>query len=145
MPVSHLLDTSVYSQPLRKIPHPEVVKRWQFLGDTSLVTCAVCEAEVLFGIQKEKRKNSSTKIGTLYDTLLKGRLDILPVDAAVAAVYADLRCDCEARGQNIPAMDLLIASVAMANNLIVATLNMADFQGIKGITVEDWSQPPADS
>src|SRR5688572_17428992 len=103
--VTHLLDTSVYSQPIRRVPHPEVVKRWQLLGDTSLVTCAVCEAEVLFGIEKEKRRNSSTKIGTRYDTLLKGKLDILPVDAAVAAVYATLRCECEARGQNIPAMD----------------------------------------
>jgi predicted nucleic acid-binding protein len=145
MPVSHLLDTSVYSQPIRKTPHPEVMKRWQLLGDTSLVTCSICEAEVLFGIQKERRKNSSTKIGTRYDTLLKGRLDILPVDAAVAAVYADLRCECEARGQIVPAMDLLIASVAMANNLVIATLNVADFQNIKGITIEDWSQPQATS
>lgn len=32
MPVTHLLDTSVYSQPIRKVPHPEVMKRWQALN-----------------------------------------------------------------------------------------------------------------
>ena len=33
MPVSHLLDTSVYCQPLRKKPHASVVARWELLGD----------------------------------------------------------------------------------------------------------------
>jgi predicted nucleic acid-binding protein len=43
MPVTHLLDTSVYSQPISKQPHAQVVKRWQALGDTALVTSAICE------------------------------------------------------------------------------------------------------
>src|ERR1700722_17695711 len=128
MPVTHLLDTSVYSQPIRKAPHPEVMKRWQTLGDTALVTSAICEAEILFGIHNEKRKNGSTKLITSFETILKGRYDVLPVDAAVSAVYAELRCDCEARGKQVAAMDLLIASVAKANNLIIATLNMNDFE-----------------
>src|SRR6266705_2435117 len=99
MPVTHLLDTSVYSQPIRKSPHVQVMNRWQALGDTALVTCAICEAEVVFGIQNEKRNNPASRIGTRYETILKGRFDILPVDAAVAAVYAELRSECEGRGK----------------------------------------------
>jgi len=141
MPVTHLLDTSVYSQPIKKTPHPEVMKRWQFLGDTSLVTCAICEAEILYGIHNGKRKNAESKIGDRYDTILRGRFDILPVDAAVSAIYAELRCACEAKAKPVADMDLLIASVAKANNLTLATLNMGDFNVIDGIAVEDWSQP----
>ncbi len=137
MPVTHLLDTSVYSQPISKQPHPEVMKRWQALGDTALATSAICEAEILFGI----RKKGSTRLATGYDTILKGRYDALPVDSTVAAAYAELRADCEKNGTPVADMDLLIAATAKANNLIVATLNTNDFHAIKGITVEDWSKP----
>src|SRR5579871_218019 len=137
MPVTHLLDTSVYSQPISKKRHPEVMKRWQALGDTSLVTSIICEAEILFGI----RKKGAVNLALSYDTILKGRYDALPVDAAVAAAYAELRVDCESRGTPVADMDLLIAATAKANNLIVATLNLKDFTVIQGITVEDWSQP----
>ena len=139
MPVTHPLDTSVCSQPISKQPHPDVMKRWQTLGDTALVTSAICEAEILFGI----RKNNSTKLAASYETILKGRYDALPVDSAVAAAYAELRADCESRGAHVADMDLLIAATAKANNLILATLNTNDFHAIKGITVEDWAIPLA--
>ena len=106
-------------------------------GDTALVTSAICEAEVLFGI----RKKGSTKLANGYETILKGRYDALPVDSAVAAAYAELRADCESRGASVADMDLLIAATAKANNLIVATLNTNDFHAIQGIAVEDWSKP----
>lgn len=141
MPVAHLLDTSVYSQPIKKKPVKSAMDRWHVLGDTALVTCSICEAEILFGIHNEKRKNSSTKIHERFESLLRGRFDVIPVDAAVSAVYAELRCDCEAGGRQVPAMDLLIASVAKTHNLIIATLNSNDFHAIPGITVEDWSAP----
>jgi len=141
MPVTHLLDTSVYSQPIRKKPVQAAIDRWQALGDTALVTCAICEAEILYGVHNEKRKHPESKILGTYETVLKGRFDVLPVDAAVSATYAELRCECEAQGRQVPAMDLLIASVARRHNLIVATLNINDFHAIQGITVEDWSKP----
>lgn len=137
MPVTHLLDTSVYSQPIKKQPHAEVIKRWQTVGDTAIVTSAICEAEILFGLFK----NNSVNMTKLYDTLLKGRYDSLPVDSNVAAIYAELRKECEKNGTQVGDMDLLIAATAKANNLIVATLNTKDFVVIAGITVEDWSQP----
>jgi len=141
MAVTHLLDTSVYSQPIRKKPVQAAIDRWQALGDTSLVTCAICEAEILYGIHNEKRKYPESKIANAYETLLKGRFDVLPIDAAVSAIYAELRCDCDAQGRQVPAMDLLIASVARTHSLIIATLNSNDFYAIPGITVEDWSTP----
>jgi tRNA(fMet)-specific endonuclease VapC len=137
MPVTHLLDTSVYSQPISKKPLPEVMSHWQTLGDTALVTSVICEAEILFGI----RKKGSTRLANDYAAILKGRYDALPVDSAVAAAYAELRADCESRGTPVADMDLLIAATAKANHLIVATLNTNDFHAIPGISVEYWSKP----
>lgn len=141
MPVTHLLDTSVYSQPIKKTPVQAVVDRWLAAGDTAVVSSVICEAEVLFGIRNEKRRNSSTKIEETYARLLKGKCDLLPVDYAVAEIYAELRDDLQSRGKKVAHMDLLIAATAKANNLIVATLNIKDFEIVNGITVEDWSIP----
>jgi tRNA(fMet)-specific endonuclease VapC len=137
MPATHLLDTSVFSQPIKPRPLPEVMQRWQALGDSALATSAICEAEILFGL----RKKGSARLTASYETVLKGRFDILPVDSAVAAAYAELRADCEDRGSPVADMDLLIAATAKASNLIVATLNTNDFHAIHGVTVEDWSKP----
>lgn len=141
MPVTHLLDTSVYSQPIKKQPVQTAMDRWQVVGDTAVVSSVICEAEVLFGILNEKRRNSSTKIGESFAALLKGKCDLLPVDYAVAEAYAELRDDLQSRGKTVAHADLLIAATAKANNLIVATLNMKHFGIIQGITVEDWSKP----
>jgi predicted nucleic acid-binding protein len=141
MALTHLLDTSVYSQPIRKTPVRAAMARWEVVGDTAVVSSVICEAEVLFGIHNEKRKNSDTKIGQRYDALLKGKCDLLPVDAAVAEIYAELRHDLHSRGLKVAHMDLLIAATAKANNLTVATLNVKDFEIMSGISVEDWSLP----
>ena len=69
MAVRHLLDTSVYSQPLRKKPVPSVVARWRKLGDASLCVSVLCEAEVLQGLEAK----DSPSLWDRYRELLEGR------------------------------------------------------------------------
>ena len=99
----------------------------------------ICEAELLYGL----KKRGATRQLRDYEFMIKGRYDMLDVDAQVAAAYADLRVACENAGSPIGDMDLLIAATAKANNLTVATLNYSDFSRIPGLAVEDWSRPPA--
>lgn len=137
MSVTHLLDTSVYSQPLKPVPHPGATRRWQALGNAAVAISAICEAEVLFGIEKKQSANLTAG----YERILKGTLPVLPVDSDVAAAYAKLRADCERRGAPVADMDLLIAATAHAHHLTIATLNANDFHAVQGVHVEDWSQP----
>jgi len=109
------------------------------LDDRDVAVSAVCEAEVLYGL----KKRGSSQLREKFERLLRGRFVVLPIDSEVAATYADLRVDCEKAGINIHGLDLLIAATAMTHNLIVAILNYIDFSPIPGLTVEDWSQPPA--
>jgi tRNA(fMet)-specific endonuclease VapC len=136
---THLLDTSVYSQPVKRTMHPGVATRWDAVNDEVAAVSAICEAEVLYGL----KKRGSPQMQETYDTLLRGRFTVLPVDSEVAATYADLRTECERRGITIHGLDLLIAATAMKHGLIVATLNISHFAAIPGLAVEDWSQPPA--
>ena len=135
MPISHLLDTSVYCQPLKPRPLPTVERRWQALGETALATSVICEAELLYGLELKK----SMQLQALYDQLLKNRMPALPVDAAVAKAFSIIKAHCRKKGVSASDFDFLIAATAKAHGLILATLNIRHFQNIEGLASEDWS------
>jgi tRNA(fMet)-specific endonuclease VapC len=137
MALSHLLDTSVYSQPIRPRPLEVVQRRWEQLGDDRLCTSAICETELRDGLERR----GSQKLWRAYTEILHARLTILPVDVRVAEAYGRLSARMQAKGLRRPAFDLLIAATAKAQGLIVATCNYKDFAPIEGIAVEDWSLP----
>jgi predicted nucleic acid-binding protein len=134
--LSHLLDTSVYCQPIKPKPLAPVRERWTALGDDPLAVSAICEAEVLYGLELKK----SGKLETLYNNLLKDRLRVLPVDSGVAKHFASLKAWAKANGRSPSDFDLLIAATAKAHKLILATLNVRHFQGFPGLLAEDWTQ-----
>jgi len=134
--MTHLLDTSVYSQRLRPRPVPAVVHHWEDLGDASLAVSAICEAELLYGLARK----GSERLWKEYREFLENRLPILPVDSSVATRFADLKAEMEQKGAPRADFDLLIAATALSRNLIVATLNFRHFDGIPGLTVEDWNE-----
>ena len=56
----------------------------------------------------------------------------------VAKVYAKIQTECVKRGRTRLVFDILIASTAVANKLILATCNYKDFIDIPGLIAEDW-------
>lgn len=139
MPVRHLLDTSVYCQPLRKKPISSVVARWEALGDASLCVSVLCEAEVLQGLEAK----GSERLWGRYRSLLEGRLPVVEVTIETARTYATLAGALIRGGKPRPVVDLLIAATARSSGLVLATLNPRHFTGIEGLAVEDWSVPLA--
>jgi predicted nucleic acid-binding protein len=132
--VTHLLDTSAYSQPLRKRALASVQRRWEALGDARVCTSIICEAEVLVGLEMK----ASERLWKAYAEILQGRLALLDVDIAVARVYAALAAQTARTGRPRAPFDLLIAATAKAHGLVVATCNAKHFAGLEGIAVEDW-------
>ena len=132
----YLLDTSVYSQPLKKKPLAEVVSRWKQHPESDYAVSSVVEVEVLYGVFLSR--NPSLVEG--YRALLKGRFPVLAFDAACAEMYAAAQAQAAAIGRTYPAFDLMIGVTALRHGLILATCNTKDFQGIDGLTVEDWSK-----
>lgn len=132
--MTHLLDTSVFSQPIKDYPLDAVLDRWSTLGDQAVCTSAVCLAELLQGLELRR----SDKYWRRYRELLMHRYPVLPFDAAVATVFGQLVAQMNAAGRPRPALDLMIAATARTHGLIVATLNARDFAGIPGVGVEDW-------
>jgi predicted nucleic acid-binding protein len=135
MALTHLLDTSVYSQRLRREPHPAVVKRWRALGDDALAVSAICEGELVFGLELKE----SERMWLEYRECLKGRLAFLPVDRNVVEAYGRLKASLWRVGKPRGELDLWIGATALSHRLILATLNARHFAGMPGVAVEDWS------
>ena len=55
-----------------------------------------------------------------------------------AKIYSKIRADLAKTGTPIGSNDILIASIALANNLILVTHNLREFSRIEGLTIEDW-------
>lgn len=133
--LTHLFDTSVYSQRLRRHPHPGTVRRWSGLGNTRCSVSTICEAEVLLGLEKR----ASSRLWTEYEHFLKNQLVVLPLDRKVIETYARIKAQTLSTGCVIGEFDLLIGATALANDLILATLDASDFSKIPGLRYEDWS------
>jgi predicted nucleic acid-binding protein len=133
---THLLDTSVYSQPLKPRPLPAVERHWRKHGDDALAISVICEAELRFGIEKKQ----SAKLRRDFAALLQGRLISFDVNSAIAAAFAQLKAHALRAGLGSSDFDLLIAATAKTHALTVATLNVRHFIGLPGVAVEDWSQ-----
>jgi tRNA(fMet)-specific endonuclease VapC len=132
--MKYLLDTSIYSQPLKKNPIPSVVNRWKEVGDLVCCISVFCEMEVHQGL----RLSNSSSLLLLYESVLKDRIPILPFTLEEAEIYAELQANFVRSGKTRPVIDLCIASTALSSDCILVTLNAKDFTNIPGLRVENW-------
>lgn len=131
----YLLDTSVFSQPLRRKPVVRALERWRDAGDAACRTSIVSVAEVEFGLNLEENPSRQEK----YEGVLKDRLEVLEVDAAAWAAFAKMKARQHKLGAVVADLDLLIAATAISHRLTVVTLNAKDFSKIESLAWEDWS------
>jgi tRNA(fMet)-specific endonuclease VapC len=62
----------------------------------------------------------------------------LPFDDAAAHAYGGIRSELQSAGIIIGPYDLMIAAIALANDLTVVTHNTAEFGRVPGLAIEDW-------
>ncbi len=62
----------------------------------------------------------------------------LPFDHGAAAAYARTRLALERKGRPIGERDLMIASIALARDLVVVTHNTSEFARVPDLASEDW-------
>jgi len=63
------------------------------------------------------------------------RLEVVPLDAALARVHARLWAQLSAAGQMIGPHDLLVAATAMHRRWAVGTFNAGEFRHIQDLVV----------
>ena len=131
----YLLDTSVYSQPLRNEPVESALLRWKSAGDAACCVSVVSIAEVEWGLHHEGQARRVKR----YRDLLLDRLPTVQTTEDIWRQFAFLKARQQRLGAPVADLDLLIAATAQRHRLIVATLNIRDFARIEGVAWEDWS------
>lgn len=85
-----------------------------------------------------KRKNVLSNYSIEY---VQKQYEILSFDASAANIYSDLYERLKSQGTPAQRFDLLIASIAISNNLILVTRNVSDFTEIaenSNLMIEEW-------
>lgn len=128
-----LLDTNVCIRFLNGC-NPSIQKRMSKHKPEDIVLCSVVKAELLVGVAKsENPEGRLKKIKPFLE-----RFASLPFDDSAATSYAEIRADLEKRGLPIGPNDLQIASIAVANQLVLVTHNVREFRRVNGLNIEDW-------
>ncbi len=66
--------------------------------------------------------------------------EIVPLTMESVGISAQIEADLRSRGQSIGPTDTLIAGIAIANNLQLATNNTRHFSRIEGLQLVNWTQ-----
>ena len=62
----------------------------------------------------------------------------LEFDRRAAKIAGRIRAELADCGRTIGAYDTLIAAVAIANDLVLVTHNLREFERVDGLRLEDW-------
>jgi tRNA(fMet)-specific endonuclease VapC len=65
---------------------------------------------------------------------------LIPTTEESTTISADLYARLRKTGQLLDDIDILIAGVAIANNLVFVTRNKNHFERIKKLKISDWSE-----
>jgi tRNA(fMet)-specific endonuclease VapC len=68
-------------------------------------------------------------------------VEALDLTTDTAIHHAEIRADLKKRGSMIGANDLFIAAHARARDLTLVTNNMAEFERVRGLSLEKWTVP----
>jgi tRNA(fMet)-specific endonuclease VapC len=127
-----MLDTDISSYIIKRRP-ATLVERFEKHAE-SLSVSVMTAAELRFGAAKAARP----KLAELVEAYLE-RLAILDWTNEVTGHYARIRSELERSGKPIGNMDLLIASHAVFQRMVLVTNNLKHFASVPGLTVEVWS------
>ena len=130
----YLLDTSVFSQPLRRKPVLSALQHWRDAGEAHCRVSNVTLAEIENGIALEQSDLRWRK----YEALLQNRLETVPSGGDVWKKFSSIKARQQKLGRMVADLDLLIAATAILHDWTVATLNHRDFSKIETLRWKDW-------
>ena len=133
----YLLDTNVISELTRDIPDPRVV---DFLAERDDVwVSSILIHEVEYGVRLLPQGTRRNRLSTMQAAILSGYAHhVLPLDRAGAEWAAEFRANARHSGHPVDMSDALIAGIARANALTVATRNVADFRPFNVDVINPW-------
>jgi tRNA(fMet)-specific endonuclease VapC len=116
----------------------EIARKVKSTPSDQIAVCSIVKAELYFGAE---RSNNTTKTRAEQDEFF-APFQSLSFDDTAANLYAKIRADLATKGTPIGPNDLMIAAIALANNLTLISHNTREFNRINTLKLEDWDGLP---
>ncbi len=137
----YLVDTCVISEITRPRPHSAVIEWLNSQDANDLHVSVLAFAELEKGVARLPASRKKERLERwLQDDIKKRFADhLFDVNLGIAELWGRIQAEAERRGKPLPVIDGLVAATAIANDCVVVTRNVADFERAGARTVNPWS------
>jgi tRNA(fMet)-specific endonuclease VapC len=138
--MNYLLDTNVISELAARQPNPGVIAWIQSVDENRLYLSAITIGEIKKGVEKlpTSARKETLQSWLANDLLQRFEYRILAIDTDVMLIWGELTARLESNGRVLPAIDSLIAALALSGDFTLVTRNTADFDGTGVKVLNPW-------
>lgn len=131
--MTYMLDTNICIYAMKNKPE-HVLQRLKKELNSGVCISSITLAELEYGMKHSSNpaKNEQALLRFLIP------LTVLPFGATAASEYGTIRTYLQNNGTPIGPLDTLIAAHARAENMILVTNNVREFERVPGLEVENW-------
>ncbi len=134
-----LLDTCVISEVARDNPDARVSGWFETVQEERLRLSVISVGEIQKGIEMLQPGARQDQLRAWLEGLVDVFHDrILPIDEPVARRWGTIAASTQRIGRPRPPIDALLAATAIHHDLVLATRNVADFEGTGVRLVNPW-------
>lgn len=133
--MTYMLDTNICIYAMKNKPE-RVLNRLKEELDSGICISSITLAELEYGMKhsSDPARNEQALLRFLVP------LSILPFGASAASEYGEIRAYLQRQGTPIGPLDMLIAGHAKAENLILVTNNVREFERVPDLEIENWAE-----
>lgn len=138
--MKYLLDSNIVSEPSKPVPNEKVLEKLS-ANRKDCVISTVSFFKMLHGVLILPDGRRKQRLLTYLNEAVEPFYKFLSYDLNASKVQAEITAKLEAIGRPTPYADTQIASIAIANDLILVTRNVKDFAIIKdnfNLQIENW-------
>lgn len=132
--MTYLLDTNVCIRLVRRRSDQALLARVAALPQDAACICSVVLMELVYGALH----SAQPEAGITAVHKLASVMPCVPFDDAAALEAGRIRHELAAAGTPIGPSDLMIAGIAVANQMVLITNNTREYARVGGLVIEDW-------
>ncbi len=132
--MKYLLDTDICIYLIKKKP-VSVINKLTQLANRDIALSTISLFELKFGVENSQYFEKSKLALNHFAASIPS---ILTFDLQAAGYAAKIRSDMKNKGTPIGPYDLLIAAIALSNDLVLVSNNVREFKRIEGLKLENW-------
>jgi len=129
-----LIDTNIVSEWVKPRPDVGVVRWLDEVDEDRIFLSVISLAEIRIGVERlglaPGRRRTRLDAWLREEPPVRFERRIVPVDGEVADACGRLLARARHAGHGLGAMDALIAATCLVCDLVLATRNLADFDGL---------------